>query len=201
MAENTPTHINTPTPDPTVLTQQATDRAISALNELFGTKFDNNRQATERLFELLDRMPGQMDQKVEKLNCLTAERFKGIEAHFAERDKALEAARKANAEATTKSETSVTKQIDNIQANILVTTRAIDDKIDGLRRELNLRIEGLEKSASTAVAAINVKDALLEGRDRGVDKVQQSSFAVIGVIGTIIGATIALILFFGEGAP
>lgn len=93
-----------PVPDPTLLTTEQTDRAIAAVREIFNaqlegqqnvfeTRLDGMDEAIKLLQTILDRVPDQMDTKVEHLGEVVREtfqvhleKFAGVEKQFNERD-------------------------------------------------------------------------------------------------------------------
>ena len=179
---------STPVPDPTQRTTENLVREIEALKELVFTRLDGMDKAITLLQATLDQSPSiaEMYSKHEQM-------FVNIETQFKERDvraeqtktegkvsidAALQAAKeavseqnKSNGLAILKSETSTTKQIDQIGATISTLENSMDSKISDVKERLTL----------------------IEGRTKGIG---DSWGFVVGFVGIIsaIGAIIALIL-------
>jgi hypothetical protein len=87
-----------PVPDPTLLTTQLVDKAITALEGKLQTRFDAMDRAAELVREDYTRVPTQVDrailnlrdlleQKIDNLHSVSDEKFEGIANQFIERDK------------------------------------------------------------------------------------------------------------------
>ena len=158
-----------PIPDPTILTTQQLLREVGNLRELLCTRIDAMEQATDLRIESWRDMPEQMKDLVRQLSEVNAEKFASISQQFQERDvrgeqaasgagqalaAALQAAKElvgaqgeASAAAAVKSETSFTKQIDQIGTIIQTLEKALDARIT----ELKERIDRGEGSSSGAL--------------------------------------------------
>jgi hypothetical protein len=137
--------------------------AIDHLQAMVETRLHGMDRATEILQEILDRIPRQMDEKITALSKLHEEKFLSIQTQFRERDvrteesskdskmavaAALQAAKeavgeqnKSSALAIAKSETSTTKQIDQLGMQVQAQSKNFDDKIADVKDRLT-RIEG-----------------------------------------------------------
>lgn len=155
----------TPTPDPTKLTQEAVDRAVANIKEIFGARFDAQDKIIANLQKQLDERPAEVAKQIEQLQALVDEKFvgaaalvnekfKGVDSNFAGRDVALAAAllaaktavdsqNVANALSTSKSDAATAKQIDTIGGSIDTKTQSINDKVDDLRS----RVQAIESRA------------------------------------------------------
>jgi len=153
-------------PDPTTLTTQQMLREVASLKELLLTRMDAMDHATTLRIETWHDEPKKMRDLVQNLEQLHAEKFSSIAQQFAERDTrteqatssgaqalaaALQAAKElvgaqgeASAAAAVKSETSFTKQIDQIGTIIQTLEKALDARIT----ELKERIDRGEGNAS-----------------------------------------------------
>ena len=158
--------LNVPVPDPSLLTTQQQREGLDNLKEIIGTRLDAMDEATELRLEMFRKLPAEIDAKVQHLNELTIERFnlegekfKGIAQQFLERDvrttqasgaaddalkAALQAAKElvgaqgeASAAAAVKSETSFTKQIDQIGTIIQTLEKALDARITELKERID----------------------------------------------------------------
>lgn len=132
MAEKSPdTRSFTSVSDPTPLTTQQILREIASLKELFETRLDAMDKAILLLQQFTDRQPTTtaVAQSVECLRDLHDEKFNSIASRFNERDiraekmfserkTAGEIAFTAYKDASDKSETFFTKQIDAMDAKI-----------------------------------------------------------------------------------
>ena len=157
---------NVPVPDPSLLTTQQLREGIDNLKEIVYTRLDAMDHATDLRLEMFRKLPSEIDAKVEHLNELTvsrfnleSEKFKGIAQQFHERDvrttqasgaaddalkAALQAAKElvgaqgeASAAAAVKSETSFTKQIDQIGTIIQTLEKALDARITELKERID----------------------------------------------------------------
>jgi hypothetical protein len=185
-----------PIPDPTLLTTQAQERAISALRELLdarakGLADENAWQTKEfdssvaRIVLRLDRIPEMIETRTIELQRLMEEKFKGVDQQFAGRDVALAAAllaqktsvdeqNKANAASSAKAEGATTKQIDGIQSIIFANSKATDDKIDGVKsllatqaRSIDDKINDLRTSLADLRTAQGINNTALVSRSAG----------------------------------
>jgi chromosome segregation ATPase len=172
-----------PVPDPTVLTTQLVNAAVSALREVLEARLDGYDTAIQLLQGATDRLPARMDEKVNHLRELADTKFDGIQTQFRERDTrtdqsaaaattavnaALQAQKEAAGtqteqfgEATRKSEDRFTKQIDQQGELLRTATKGLEDKINDLKDRFN-RGEGVgigtadahtSSQASTSYAA------------------------------------------------
>lgn len=159
-------YVNIPSPDPSTLTNEAIHETIQGLKELLGARLDAMDAATEGRMEMYYRALANVDVKIGHLKDVQEEKFSGIRQQFVERDvrteqasssaddalkAALQAAKElvgaqgeASAAAAVKSETSFTKQIDQIGALIQTGNAASDARIT----ELKERIDRGEGSAA-----------------------------------------------------
>jgi hypothetical protein len=87
-----------PVPDPTLLTTQLVDKAITSLKSELNTRFDGIDEATRLVKEDYVRVPTVVDrattnlrelieEKISKANSVSDERFTAIANQFVERDK------------------------------------------------------------------------------------------------------------------
>jgi hypothetical protein len=196
-----------PVPDPTVLTTQQLERAISGLREILEARLNGMDKALSLTHEELNRRATEGSLKVSHLRELSDEKFSSIQTQFLERDTrteqtsrdskvavdaALQAAKeavgeqnKSSALAIAKSESATTKQIDQLVVLISTGTNAQDSKINDIKD----RITTLESSNSTlASAQITQHDA------------SSSRVAIIGVIctvgGLLIGVIFSVLMYF-----
>jgi hypothetical protein len=157
-----------PVPDPTTLTTEQLRRELSALREILTARLDGMDRATTLLSETVNRTPTVIQTEIKHLRELSEEKFASVALQFQERDvrtaqasgaaddalkAALQAAKElvgaqgdAAAAAAVKTETSFTKQIDQIATIISTLEKAMDARIT----ELKERIDRGEGSASGA---------------------------------------------------
>lgn len=158
--------LNVPVPDPSLLTTQQQREGLDNLKEIIGTRLNAMDEATLLRLEMYGKLPAEIDAKIQHLNEVTIERFnlegekfKGIAQQFLERDvrttqasgaaddalkAALQAAKElvgaqgeASAAAAVKSETSFTKQIDQIGTIIQTLEKALDARITELKERID----------------------------------------------------------------
>jgi hypothetical protein len=136
----------TPTPDPTLLTTQALQREVTALRELYDSKFVSYDKAINLLQEISDKAPSinVVDERLKAMDAVLEVRFKSIDLQFAERDTrtnqlssaqqtAINAAFSAAASANEKQNANTSKQIDLMVATLTETTKGIVSGIDDLK--------------------------------------------------------------------
>ena len=197
-----------PVPDPTVLTTQALMREITGLREILETKAAGDRgiiearlkgmdRAVELLQAIADRMPTDIQGRVEDLERLHEEKFRSIQVQFSERDTraeqtsrdskvAVDAALQAAKEAVGKQNEASDR---SIQKSETATTKQIDQqglRIDDLKERLT-RIEG-------------------EGRGSEAAKVTQQTsntgnIAIIGVVIAALGLLGGFVIAFVNRGP
>jgi hypothetical protein len=189
----------TPTPDPTVLTTEALERAVSAERDYISAQLDVLKErlrgidrATALLNETVNRTPTEIQKEVVHLRELMDERSRAVDNRFASAeqqrleqkadtraavDAALAAAKEAVKEQTTafqlatnKSEMATLEQLK--QLNLTITT-AINGQMES-HNDLKTRVERIE----------NVKQGVQENK-AGI------YMAIVGV-----GALIGILLFF-----
>lgn len=168
-----------PIPDPTVLTMQALERAISTLKELTQTRLSAMDEATRILQARADKVPNEVDVKVLHLQALHDEKFKSIDKQFDERDTrtdqlaaasqlaikdALQAAKESvvnqnisNDKAIAKSESNTTKLLDLLSlqiADVKERLGAVENK--GVGQTIERSSQQTDNSYMIAVAAVIV---------------------------------------------
>jgi hypothetical protein len=174
----------TPLVDPTVLTTQALLREVKSLRELFEARMGEQTASHMLRHQVLvtrleamdkadglaqadkDRLPSDIDEKIDALREIIDEKFASVDKQFKERDvrtestakdskvavdAALQAAKeavgeqnKSSALAIAKSEASTVKQIDQMGLLIQTGNKAVDDKFSDLKDRLT-RIEGKDE--------------------------------------------------------
>jgi DNA repair exonuclease SbcCD ATPase subunit len=191
-------------PDPSTLTTDAIERAAKAERDYVNAQLDVLRQrltgmdeATKVLNETVTRTPTEIQKEVTHLRELSEEKFQSVANQFAERDvrstqqtassdqalaAALQAAKElvgaqgeASAAAAVKSETSFTKQIDQIGTIIQTLEKALDARIT----ELKERIDRGEGNTT--------------GRTETRTDFRASANLLVGVVGAVIAALVLVI--------
>jgi len=213
MAGPEPANGRVPVPDPTRLTQEAVDRAVATLKDIFAPRFHAIENDAERLRAQIDARPAAVAVEISHLNDLFGtgqklvdEKFKGVADQFAGRDTALAAAllaqktsveeqNKSNAAATAKSEASFTKQIDGIAILIGTLGTGFTDKVDTVKEILTVAT----KTSDTAIADMKTRLTAIESRKEGSASVGVLIFSLIGA-GAGVAAIIGLILVIARGA-
>lgn len=160
-----------PRPDPTVLTTEALRRDLLAQRELFESELRTRDVQIQLLLEEMRVKPGSVRRAVDALQELQDQKFRAIDQRFAESKVALDTAMAAAKEAAGKTEMSLTKQLDSMQALVGTTTNALSDKIDDAKGRLTL----------------------IEGRGSGFQSSWVILLGALGGLGTIAGL-IALII-------
>lgn len=151
-----------PVPDPTVLTTDQLLRAIAGLREVIEARLDGMDKAIELLQRTSDQFPLRIDEKIKALGDVHDEKFSSIEKQFKERDVrteqtlkdgkvSIDAALLAQKESASKSEVSMSKQLDQLGTLIGSNNKALDDKHADLKERLT-RIEGIFQGTSTTAS-------------------------------------------------
>jgi hypothetical protein len=179
-----------PIPDPTTLTTAQLFREITnlslqvqhdiaALRAIIETRLDGYDKAIALLQRFADKVPSEVDVKVNQLQSLHAEKFRSIEGQFTSSkvalDSALQSSEKSNAEknalqalAISKAETSVAEQLKGI----------------------NVAISGVERVLNDKVLAIKERLDRMEGQSSGVG---QSWGVIVAVVGIVIAVTALIV--------
>lgn len=171
---------------PSQLTVEMLRRELEALKELLNTRLDAAEKATALRLEPAAQIPFETQRLIDHLKELHNERFKSIDKQFAERDirtqyasvsadqalgAALQAAKElvtaqgeASAAAAVKSETSFTKQIDQIGTIINTLEKALDARITEMKERID-RGEGHDvgSQAATTESRLNVGQLFAAG--------------------------------------
>lgn len=157
--------------DPSTLTTQLVWREVLHLKELFESRISAVEKSIEVAHEDLVRVPTEVQRAVGTLEALDNEKFVSIEKQFKERDvrveqtardtktavdAALAAQEKAVGKqnesfslATAKSETAITKQIDQLGVLLGNATKGLEDKINDVKDRLT-RLEGSDYGAESS---------------------------------------------------
>lgn len=196
-------HADRRQPDPTALTTQQLNREIAALKELVFVRLDAMDNATALFHANVTRVPTDTDRQIQHLQALMSEtfalqteKFTSVQTQFTERDTrteqtsrdskvavdaALQAAKeavgeqnKSSALAIAKSETSTTKQIDQIGALINTSVAGINLLISDLKDRVQ-RIESEDRGEKTA------------GKDQ-----QVQTMSLVSVVGLVIGSLVGI---------
>jgi hypothetical protein len=192
-----------PIPDPTTLTTEQLRRELSALREILTARLDGMDRATTLLSETVNRTPTVIQTEIKHLRELSEEKFDSVALQFQERDvrtaqasgaaddalkAALQAAKElvgaqgdAAAAAAVKTETSFTKQIDQIATIISTLEKAMDARITELKERID-RGEG----SSAGVLEHRTEARLNVGQ---VMSVVAAAIAAVSAIVAIIIAT------------
>lgn len=222
-----PIQMSVPTPDPTLLTTENLRREISGLRELLegridgrahtvNTRLDAMDKALALFQTIADRLPQQMDTRVEHLDAVMGgrfttvnERFHGIDTQFQERDvrvrdaalsqtTAVNAALQAQKEAAgeqvksfeksiDKSEAGTTKQIDALGESLKTSTLSLNDKIDIATKSTDSKISDLKDRLTTIEGlGIGRSSGLTDQRSSASD-VRQYILLGFVVLGGILG--------------
>lgn len=171
--------INVPVPDPSLLTTQQLREGLEGLEKLIGVRLTAMDEATHLRMDMLLTVPNEIDKQIIHMREVTQQRFnldeekfRGVEKQFTERDvrteqastgadqalnAALQAAKElvgaqgeASAAAAVKSETSFTKQIDQIGTIIQTLEKALDARITELKERID-RGEGSQNGTQQTV--------------------------------------------------
>lgn len=173
---------------PSVLSER-----LSGLQALIGERIDAIDRATTLKLGETDKLPGAVKEQIDQLRMLHEERFSSIAQQFAERDvrtsqaqqasdqalnAALQAAKElvnaqgeASSAAAVKSETSFTKQIDQIGTIISTLEKALDARITELKERID-RGEG-QSSGQTAAIGSPYEATVLRQTEKDAEAARQ----------------------------
>lgn len=211
-----------PTPDPTVLTTEAQERAEARFKELIFSlletrdeRFRGIDRATEVLNETVNRTPTQIQTEIQHVRELIDVELRSIQKQFIERDerqrqdkeserlargieretgeKALQAALNAQKESAADTNRSN-------QASIKKSEDSTKESIDKLERNLLLQLAGLSSKIEDDRGFLNKLELRLNGMEQlkqGGKENQQGIYTAIAAVGGIIGI---LIWAAGSGA-
>ena len=202
--------METPIPDPTVLTTEQLHREVRTLRELIETRITAIDTAT-RLYNVNAKLIHDgLSKEILHLKELEDEKFCNVQTQFKERDTrveqtardtkvavdaALQAAEKAVGRqneafglSINKSEQATTKQIDGILKVQESNNNAVNDKIDNNFTSVNDKI-----------AEVGARQNREEGKSSGHDKSQSVYLAVAAVLIALL--TMAYSIFHGQQEP
>ena len=198
-----PSRGSVPTPDPTVLTTEQLERAISGLRDLLRTEMAGHRQVLETRLDDMDKakdllrvaigkIPEEVDKNVVNLRTLHDEKFRSIQTQFAERDvrteqsakdskvavdAALQAAKEAVGEQNKSSSLAIAK-------SETATTKQID--------QLGVLITATTKTTDDKIDDLKGRLTTIESRNNGMTEQKTDTK---GQMSLIISAITVAILF------
>ena len=178
-----------PVPDPTILTMEAMTREVNGLQALTWVRLDSMDAATELRLSRLTEIEVQFDRHIAAVREVLEVRLDAVaqevDLRFQERDvrtldsaragadalaAALQAAKElvgsqgeSSAAAAVKSETSFTKQIDQIGVIIGTLQKALDDRITSLEKTFADRMSSLEAAFTDRLTEIKERQDRSEG--------------------------------------
>lgn len=202
--------VTTPSPDPTQRTIEASQREISRIEQLFNSKFDGYDKAIKLLQDAANKSPSidVVDERIKAVEKVFAEKFKGIETQFIERDTrtaqtltqgqtaliaALAAAKEivekqnaSSALAIAKNETTTAEQIKQMVLTFGETTKGLVERIDGAVRAMDGKIDAVKDRLVAIERGGYGQVARVEGR--------QDTWSSIGATIVAVGAAIAAVI-------
>jgi hypothetical protein len=159
----------------------AMDKAVELL-QAYPTEVD---KATSRVQELLCL-------KIDSVEKLASEKFKGIELQFTERNKRAEVLNTGNAAAIEKSEAAVTKQIDGLVGILQSMTKSQEGVVGDLKDRMTI-----VESRTTNVGDIDDlrnRVTTIESRTSGVQMQRQDTKEGWGIVFGAVGLFVSIIL-------
>ena len=220
---------NIPIPDPSKLTTELLRRELTNLRQIIEARLDGSDKATQLRLVTIEAMPDRIKEEVGHLETLqdakfdnvkenlvrsneifelriqsssdvAAERFSAIAGQFTERDTRTE---QAAQESRISLDAALAAAKEAVSEQNKANALAIGKSEDATKE----RLDALALLMNTSVASLNdrisdVKTRLDrgEGRDTGSDASVARTFAIVGVIGSLIGIILgiaALLKVFG----
>ena len=209
-------------------TRDLTFERIEGLTNKVNTLIDKVDLSPEERDQLRERLQADIATAVANLAAIHQEKFTAVQQQFTERDtrgeqekksskEALDAAllaqkesvsqqNDANTTAATKSETSFTKQIDQIGTLIATLEKSLTDRITELKERID-RGEGTDKGTIQSADQIRadaslstIKAALTESVASGKQQQQRSVIAIgVSVLSALIAMVVAVVLIVHGG--
>jgi hypothetical protein len=203
-----------PTPDPTILTREAVDRAIASYREVVEARLGAMDQATKLVASDLVKIEQASEKDHERAEAASAkamhaerefilsqikivadvanERFAAIEGTFASNALALAAALAAQKEAAAETNKANTLAIgkseqatkETISSNALLSTTAIDD----LRRQINALASRLDRGESAGEASQTVRTQTKAEERLNIGQVMIAISILIAAAGLLVNA-------------
>jgi hypothetical protein len=195
-----------PVPDPTVLSTQQVLRENYWLRELLQAKIesivqrlDGMDKAIELLARRADRVPSEVDLKVDGLKDLHNERFESIDKQFASvtalsnqaasgSRESLALALQAQRDASYKSETAIKERIEQMDKQFNTAMSVRDATIQGISEANNLL--GSRVIAIESRTAGQTQEKTTQQTDKGLQ------YTLLGLIGSIVFGIIGVVLGF-----
>ena len=172
-------HSTIPVPDPTTLTNEAVSKAVGALREVLeeqirgGLAVQDERvkalAETVRVFK--ETVSDRFDLGEVQTDKATRDVKSAVDAAFAAAKEAVSEQNKSNALSIAKSDTTFTKQIDQLIDVVKTNTKATDDKISDLKDRI----------------------VAMEGRGRGMTDTWGWIFGAVGMAVAVV-AVVELLL-------
>lgn len=182
-------------------TKEVVETKLNGIREKIETRIEGMDKAIELLQASTNKFPDNIERAVERLQELHDEKFSSIETQFIDRDTrteqtsrdskvavdaALQAAKeavgeqnKSNALAIAKSETTFTKQIDQIGVLITTMQKNFDDKMDDMKERIQAaetRMQGMESQKKGSTDNWSIISAVIA--------------AFVGIGGLVLGSII-----------
>jgi hypothetical protein len=195
----------TPVPDPTTLTNQLVERAVSAVREIIDTRFEGNHALYDERFRAITERFAERFELNEKQTIKAAADVKSaVDAAFAAAASGVSQQNQANFLASQKQEAAFTKQIDQLAASVAQLAKANDDKLNDLKKtnddkfaDLKDRIVAMEGRSSisdpnTAAALRDMASAistLKASNDQNVGGRQQKADITTWIFSAIAAAS------------
>jgi hypothetical protein len=164
-----------PSPDPTVLTSQQLFRELLSLRTILETRLDGMDKALFLLQRILDRIPQDIENRVQQLQGLHAEKFKAIENQFVAGRIALDTALASLEKATTEKNALQSLAIAKSEANVNEQLKGIAQAGQQVERGLNDKVQGLKERLDRQ-----------EGQSTGISAAWVVLLVVIGIISTCV---------------
>jgi len=189
----------TPIPDPTVLTTQASERAVSALKELLIAKIDSveaviatrlhaNDKAIDLFRESADRFPKMIAICATQQQLLYDEKFKGIQVQFIERDTRTEQAAATTAKAVDAAlaaqKEAALEQNRSFEAKITKSETAFTKQLD----QLSTLMSAGTKASDEKISDLKDRLTIIESHGLGSRQGTSDSWGIVlGVVGSFSG--------------
>lgn len=171
-----------PSPDPTKLTTEATDKLDKTIRELVRSEMDHLDRLFQEKFTTVEQKFKALTERTEEQKRDTKD---ALVAALAAQKEAVASQTAASEKSITKSETTTTERIKGVETLLATTTKATDDKIGDLKERITT-VESRRFGQENEQTKNTTSNQWIVGLVIG---------SVIGVIGLVVGVVGMVVAF------